>query len=292
MASKGQAFARGRIDAAPSATPASQTRPLTPPRPTPSAEGKVIAVVNGEDITLDELNGEIAELSMPAGVDKSRVRAEALQRMIERRLLAQAAKDAGLDREQDYIDQAGRIQERRVKERLLVTMYGKKTFDTIPVPDTSEVEQYISSHPTQFGDRAKYKLDQVVFDPPANPKVLQALGPIHSMAGITEWLNKQKIKFVRGGNTLDSAAVPPEVMARIKALPAGEPFIVPNNGKIVVSVITATEPVPMIADQARPLAVQAIRREALEKIGEQLLKEAKATAKIEYRPGYEPPQVN
>jgi hypothetical protein len=112
------------------------------------------------------------------------------------------------------------------------------------------------------------------------------------MAGITEWLNKQKIKFVRGGNTLDSAAVPPEVMARIKALPAGEPFIVPNNGKIVVSVITATEPVPMIADQARPLAVQAIRREALEKIGEQLLKEAKATAKIEYRPGYEPPQVN
>lgn len=250
------------------------------------AEGQVVAVVNGEEITSNELNAEIAELNVPASADKTRVRAEVLQRMVERRLLAQAAKDSGLDRDPTYVSQ-----ERRMKEQLLVSMYGKKAFDTVAVPDSAKVDQYISSHPTLFGGRTRYKLDQIVFDPPADTKKLQPLTGMHSMADIAGWLNKEGIKFQRGGNTMDSAGVPPDVMAKIKALPAGEPFIVPNNGKVVVSVITGSEPVAVPADQARPLAVQAIRREELNKIGEQRLKEAKAKAKIEYQPGYEPPKA-
>ena len=250
------------------------------------AEGQVVAVVNGEEITSNELNAEIAELNVPANVDKTRVRAEVLQTMVKRRLLAQAAKDAGLDRDPTYVSQ-----ERRMKEQLLVSMYGKKAFDTVAVPDTAKVDQYISSHPTLFGGRMRYKLDQIVFDPPADTKKLQPLTGLHNMADIASWLNQQKIKFQRGGNTMDSAGVPPDVMAKIKALPAGEPFIVPNNGKVVVSVITGSEPVTVPADQARPLAVQAIRREELNKIGEQRLKEAEAKAKIDYQAGYEPPKA-
>ncbi|MBO9670479.1 MAG: EpsD family peptidyl-prolyl cis-trans isomerase [Sphingobium sp.] len=250
------------------------------------AEGQVVAVVNGEEITSNELNNELAELNVPANADKTRIRAEVLQRMVERRLLAQAAKDSGLDRDPTYINQ-----ERRMKEQLLVSMYGKKAFDTVAVPDAAKVDQYITSHPTLFGDRTRYKLDQIVFDPPADAKTLQPLTDLHSMADIAAWLNKQGIKFQRGGNTMDSAGVPPEVMARIKALPPGEPFIVPNSGKIVASVITGSEPVVVPADQARPLATQAIRREELNKIGEERLKEAKAKAKIVYQAGYEPPKA-
>jgi hypothetical protein len=137
----------------------------------------------------------------------------------------------------------------------------------------------------------RYKLDQVVFDPPKDTRTLQPLANLHSMADITGWLNGKGIKFQRGGNTLDSAGVPPEVMAKIKALPAGEPFIVPNGGKVVVSVITASEPVAVPPEQARPMATQAIRREELNKIGEERLKEAKAKAKIDYQKGYEPPKA-
>ena len=250
------------------------------------AEGQVVAVVNGEEITLNELNGEIAELNLPANVDKTRVRAEVLQRMVERRLLAQSAKDAGLDRDPTYVSQ-----ERRMKEQLLVSMYGKKAFDTVAVPDTAKVDQYISSHPTLFADRTAYTLDQIVFDAPADVKSLQPLAALHSMADIAAWLQSKGIKFQRGNAGLDSAGVPPDVMGRIKALPPGEPFVVPNGGKIVVSVITGSKPVVLPPEQARPLATQAIRREELNKIGEDRLKEAKAKAKIDYQPGYEPPKA-
>ncbi len=248
------------------------------------AEGQVVAIVNGEEITLNELNGEITELNVPANADKKLVRAEVLQRMVERRLLAQAAKDSGLDRDPNYISQ-----ERRLKERLLVQMYGKKAFDTVAVPDTAKVDQYISSHPQLFADRTRYRLDQIQFDAPADVNRLKELGTAHSMGEVAAWLNKQGIKFQRGASAMDSAVIPPETMAKIRALPAGEPFIVPNAGKILVSVITGSEPVVLTPDQARPLATQAMRQEELNKIGNDRLNEAKAKAKIEYQPGYEPP---
>lgn len=248
------------------------------------AEGQVVAIVNGEEITLNELNSEISELNVPASADKKAVRAQVLQQMVNRRLLAQAAKDAGLDRDPAYISQ-----ERRMKERLLVSMYGKKAFDTVSVPDTGKVDQYISTHPAMFADRKRYRLDQVAFDPPADMNKLKELEGVHTMDGVVGWLNKNGIKFQRGAAALDSAGVPPETMKKIIALPAGEPFVIPNNGKIFVSVITGSEPVVLTPEQARPMATQVMRQEELNKIGEERLKEAKGKAKIEYQPGFEPP---
>ena len=60
------------------------------------ATGQVAAVVNGEEITLQEINAELAQLQVPEGVDRAQVQQAALQRIVDRRLLAQAAKEDGL----------------------------------------------------------------------------------------------------------------------------------------------------------------------------------------------------
>jgi EpsD family peptidyl-prolyl cis-trans isomerase len=248
------------------------------------AEGQVVAVVNGEEITLNELNGELSELNLPANADKEQVRREVLQRMVERRLLAQSAKDAGLDRDPNYISQ-----ERRMKERLLVSMYGRKALDTIDVPQTDKVDAYISSHPQMFADRTRYALDQLQFQMPADVNRLKALDSAHSMTEVVDRLNGMGIAFQRGTGALDSATIAPDALKRIIALPPGEPFIVPNGNNVIVSAITKADPIVISPEQARPMAVQAMRAQELNKIGQQRLDEAKAQAKIEYQPGYEPP---
>jgi peptidyl-prolyl cis-trans isomerase C len=247
------------------------------------AEGQVVAVVNGEEITLNELNGELSELNLPSTADKAQVRAEVLQRMVERRLLAQAAKDAGLDRDPVYISQ-----ERRMKERLLVSMYGRKALDTINVPDAGKVDAYIAGHPNMFASRTRYSLDQLQFEMPADINRIKELDSAHSMADVVDRLTKMGISFQRGTGALDSATIAPEALQRILSLPPGEPFIVPNGNVVIASVITKADPVVIPAEQARPMAVQAMRSEELNKIGQQRLDEAKAKAKIEYQPGYEP----
>lgn len=246
------------------------------------AEGQVVAIVNGEEITLTELNAEIADLNVPANADKEAVRNQVLQRMVDRRLLVQAAKEAGLDRDPQFL-----TQQRRMEEQLLVSMYGKKTMDSIRVPDQTAIDKYISTHPTQFADRKRFKLDQLQIDVPADPTRLKELESAHSLAEVATRLTAMGIAFQRGTGTLDSAGVAPEMLQRLQSLPPGEPFIVPRNGKLVINAITAVESVTVSPEQARPIAAQAIRNEELNKIGEQRLKEAKAKAKIEFQPGYE-----
>lgn len=248
------------------------------------AEGQVVAVVNGEEITLNELNNELGDLNLPPNVDKEKVRNLVLKRIVDRRLLVQAAKQAGLDRDPQFINQ-----ERRMREQLLVRMYGKKALDTIPVPSNTQIDQFISKHPAMFNDRVRYNLNQIAFKMPSDPKSLAQLQPEHSLDAVAQKLTQMGIKFQRGTATLDSATVPPDALKHLQALPPGEPFIVPNGDQVVVSSIVGDTPIQLKPDQSRPIAVQAMRSDELNKIGEQRLQESLAKAKISYQKGFAPP---
>ena len=250
------------------------------------ATGQVVAVVNGDEITLDELNSELNGVNLPPNADKKLAMRQLLQQVIDRRLLAQSAKDQGLDKDPAYI-----TQQRRMNEDLLVRMFAKKSADTIPVPTASEIDKYIASHPLAFASRTRYKLDQIRFELPADPApLLKALEADHSLDAIIARLTSMGIKYQRGNSALDSGTVAPAALKQVTSLPPGEPFITPTGRVVAVSVITGTEPITVPAEQARPLAVQAIRNEALNSIGEKRLKEARASGKIEYQPGYEAPE--
>lgn len=248
------------------------------------ATGQVVAVVNGDEITLDELNAELSSVNLPASADKKLAMRQLLQQIVDRRLLAQTAKEQGLDRDPAYV-----TQQRRMNEDLLVRMFAKKTADTIPVPTAAEIDKYIASHPMVFGSRTRYKLDQIRFEMPADSSKLKALEADHSMDAIIARLDSMGIKFQRGNSALDSGSVVPAALKQVTSLPPGEPFITPAGRQIAVSVITGTEPLAVPQAQFRPLAVQALRNENLNKIGETRLKEARAKGTIEYQAGYEAP---
>jgi peptidyl-prolyl cis-trans isomerase C len=246
--------------------------------------GQVVAVVNGEEITQQELNAEISELPTPPIGDKQTVRKQVLQQIIERRLLSQVAKEEGLDRDPSYI-----VRERRMKEQLLVQMYGKKSADTTRIPDAAAVQKYLQDNPGMFSQRTQYLVDQIVFSMPADQSVLKKLEADQSMAEVEQTLREMKISYSKGKNGLDSAVLPKKLLDQILALPPGEPFIIPADGKIAVSVITGKQPVTVTAQEATPMAAQAMRAESLGKMLRGRLDEARTKAKISYQPGFEPP---
>jgi hypothetical protein len=75
----------------------------------------------------------------------------------------------------------------------------------------------------------------------------------------------------------------------LSKLQPGEPFIAPGPDQAVANVITAREPSATPPDQARALALNAMRRDQVEKILQDRLKSVRASAKIEYQPGFGPP---
>lgn len=245
--------------------------------------GQVVAIVNGEEITQQELNAEIGELPSPPVGDKQAVRRQVLQQIIDRRLMAQVAKEDGLDRDPAYV-----IRERRLKEELLVQMYGVKTADTVRIPDASSVKKYLADNPSKFSQRTAYLVDQISFDFPSDAKVLKELEADKSLADVEETLKSFQIDYSKGANSMDSRNIPTSVLKQILALPAGEPFIIPMQGKVVVSVITGRQPVPTSEQEARPMAAQTMRAESLGKVLRTRLDEAKTKANISYQDGLAP----
>ncbi|MXO60706.1 hypothetical protein GRI89_14280 [Altererythrobacter salegens] len=248
------------------------------------ATGQVAAVVNGEEITLQEINTELEAMSPPDGADKALLQKTALQRIVERRLLAQEARSDGLDKTPEFLSR-----ERQLKDALLVQLLGANAARATDVPDQAKISSYMEKNPALFSDRTVYTLDRIQFPIPADLEILKRFQNDHSMDAVAEKLRELGIKFSRDTGRMDSAQLGQARMNEILSLPPTEPFIFPEGGMVTAAVITGQLKQPISGEQAQALALQSLRGQAQMDILQQRLKVAQKKAKIEYQDGFAPP---
>jgi peptidyl-prolyl cis-trans isomerase C len=250
-------------------------------------QGQVAATVNGDEITLQELNTEIQSANVPDGADKKIVQQQALQRIVDRRLLIDAAKDKKIDKTADY-----QAQKRRQDDLLLAQLYARQQAAGMPVPTDADINKFIADHPTAFAERQQLVLDQIRFKPPANIQSLDALKADHSLNAVAARLTSMGIKFERSPAGLDTATIPPAALAQIEKVPAGEPFVVPANGLMTVNVVTGKKAVTLDPTQTHQIALNAWKEQKFGDLMTQQLKTLRNSAKITYQNGFAPPPAN
>lgn len=248
------------------------------------AEGQTVAVVNGEDITASELNAELAGANLPAGADKKQATSRVLQSLVDRRLLANQAREEGIDRSPEYISR-----QRRMTEELLIGMLASRQMDAGKLPTNQEITAIQSRMPQYFAKREVWSLDQLQYETPRDPAVQAKILQTKTLQQLATVLTESRIAFQRGRNQLNSALIPTEMYPKLAALPAGEPFIVPNGGRSIASAIVAREPAPLSGPAARTEAVNLIRRQSGTQLLEKRLKDLRQSAKIEYKEGFGAP---
>ena len=249
-------------------------------------EGQVAATVNGEEVTLQELNTEIQASNLPQGVDKQEAQRQALQRIIDRKLILNAARDKKIDKSPEF-----QSQKQRTDEILLVQAYAKQQQAVVPVPNDSDISKFMSEHANAFGNRELLQLDQIQFRPgPNDIKKLDVIKSDHNLDAVAAHLTGLGIKFKRVKAGLDSAQAPTDLIKAINALPPGEPFVIPTNGMVTVNTVigrqasSGGDPAEM-----RQQAVAAWRNQQFAKLISGKLKELRDGAKITYQTGFAPP---
>jgi len=247
--------------------------------------GQVVAVVNGEEITQQDLNAELGNAQIPSGADRNRILAQVLQRVIDRKLLVQRAKEQGLDKSPDYLGQL-----RRMQDELAISMLSSNASKSIPLPDQASIDAFIAAHPAAFSERKRYTLDQIAIPQSTDRAVLKQLEPAHTMDQVAAVLTAAGVKFTRAPATFDTALAPPQLAQKVATLPPGEPFVVPINGRFLVNSVKSSEPVPMNAEDAKPAALELMRQQSLNTAIQKQLSEARGKAKIAYQPGFEAPK--
>jgi len=247
--------------------------------------GQTIAVVNNEEITAADLNTELSNSNASAADASKDARSQALERLIARRLLAQQAKSDGLDKSPQFLNQL-----RRTTDDLLINMLISRQANTQQVPSAAEIAKFEASRPGVFAKREVWTLDQLVYPLPKDATVTAKIAAAKSLDEVAQALTGAGIQFTRATKQFDSAMLPPNLYAQLSNLAPGEPFIAPGPDKAVASVITARQPAPFSPDQQRQLALSQIRREQINQIVWQRVKELKAKAKIQYGSGFAPPK--
>ena len=246
-------------------------------------KGQVVAIVNGDEISQAELNAELQGVQIPDSADRDKLRRQVLQRLVDRKLIVQKAREQGLDKTPEYV-----AQQRRLEENLLVSMLGQKIAATVPLPDDRDITQYIADNPTQFSGRERLLLDQIQFQAPKDVKRLLTLKDAHSLDDIAAGVQKLGLSFSRGKGVIDTGRLDPKLVSVINKLPPGEPFVLPSNGQYVASVIVGRDSTPTPAPASRQAAAEMVRRNELIAESKAQVARARSTAEIQYQPGFEP----
>jgi peptidyl-prolyl cis-trans isomerase C len=247
--------------------------------------GQTVAVVNNEEITAADLNAELSNANVSAADASKEARAQALERLVDRRLLAQQAKSDGIDKSPEFLNQ-----QRRMTEDLLINLLVSRQVNTQQVPSATDIAKFEASRPGVFAKREIWTLAQLNYPLPKDPAITAKIAAAKTLDEIAQALTAAGIQFTRGTKQFDSAVLPPNLYAQLSNLAAGEPFIAPGPGKAVASVITARQPAPLNPDQARQLALSQMKRDQANQLVGQRVKDLKAKAKIEYGSGFGPPK--
>lgn len=244
-------------------------------------------VVNGKEITLPELNFALNSTNIPENVDKTAARSQILQQLIDRRLLAEQARQDGIDKTPEYLNR-----QIRAEEDLLISMLAARRLNTAQLPSDRETDAFIASHPGIFANRGVWIVDQIQYLTPSDKGILGEIQGTKSLDQLIAVLQKHSIKFERQKNGLDTASVSPVIYKQIQNVPPGEPFILPVGDRSVASAILGKEARPLSGSAARPAAVALMRKSQTTKSLEDLTKALRSSAKIDYKSGYAPKKAN
>lgn len=246
-------------------------------------EGQVVARVNGDEITQTELNAEMAAAGVPAD-QRTKAMPAVLQRVIERKLLAQAADKSGLNKDPEYV-----VQRQRADELLLAQRYVQQMTQKLQPPTSDQIDEYLRAHPAIAQDRQLLTLDQVRFPTPTDAKEVQALQGAETMDQLIDVLHARNVQFRRDMVRADTATLPDSLLASIDKLKPGEPVVIIGGPALTAAVVTARQPIPTSSEQATAIAK---RRMAIESMDNRLKQENAAlrqAAKVDYAKGMAPP---
>lgn len=247
--------------------------------------GQVAARVGNEEVTVQELQAEMAGFNAPDAKTRKAAEQQALQNIIERKLIAKAAAKAGIDKSPAFA-----IQKARMEDMLLMQSWQKALVDAVPEPGPEQVRQYIGQHPEIFANRKVYVVDQVRMAAITDPKLLAELKPLNKLEDIAQLLQSKGIRFETGRGALDGLQLGSGLAAQIDKLPPGEIFVLPVGNVLTANKLVEARVQPVPDADAQKIAARAIKtqqaQESVKRMFGQVI--THPAIKVAYNPAYAP----
>ncbi len=249
---------------------------------TPS--GQVVATVDKEEVTAIDLRNELGGFNPPDAATRKLAEQRALDQIVTRKLLAQAAEKAKIDKTPEFAQQ-----EARMREALLVQLWQNQIAKAVPQPANDEAQRFVNEHPELYANR-QILVGTQIRTGALPPAVVQQMQPLKTLPEIEALLTANKVRFQKGNFRFDPLSTDPRLSSQIAKLPMGEVFVVPTGQFLAISQASSTEPAPFTGPQALQHATQVLKvqrtQEAVQRQFGSVVSQGKA--KVEYAKAYKP----
>jgi peptidyl-prolyl cis-trans isomerase C len=241
-----------------------------------SKPGQTLARVDGNEITVLQLNEELQRAGVPAPQQKDASK-QLLQALIDRQLLDNAAEKEKLDRDPKVMQAVD-----RARSLIVAQAYMAKKLGNAAQPSSSEVENYFNQHPEFFSNRKAFAMNELVI-PAASltPDLRAAADTAKSLEELAVWLEAHKVKYGRTQVTRSTSDLPPDISKKLLAMQKGQIFIVNQGERALLVAVTDVKDAPVSLEVAGPQIAQALMTERNKDAAANEIKRLRSSAKIE-----------
>ncbi len=242
-----------------------------------SKPGQALASVDGKEITVLQLNEELARAGVPAARQDAAAK-QLLRALIDRQLLENAAAREKLDRDPKVMEAV-----ERARSLIVAQAYIQKRIGAVARPTPAEVEDYFNKHPEFFGNRKQFTMNELVI-PAADltAETRAAADRARSLDEVAQWLDAHKIKYGRTQVTRNTTDVPPQLSARLLGMPKGQLFVVREGERALLVAVAEVRDAPLTLEVAAPQIEQYLAGAKNKELAEAELQRLRAGARIEY----------
>lgn len=239
--------------------------------------GQALVSVNGEEITVLQLNEELQRSGVPVA-QQDAARKQLLDALVDRQLLQNAAAQDKLDRDPKVVQAI-----ERAKSLIVAQAYMQKRVGNPARPGKAEVEAYFNAHPEFFSHRKVLEMRELIIaTSDMNDALKSAMDSAKSLDEVATWLDGHNVKYNRTQLARASSDLPSELVTKLLSMPKGQLFVIKEGERTMLINITDTKDSPVGLDVAGPQIEEYLFKKKNKDAADAELARLRAAAKITY----------
>jgi len=239
--------------------------------------GQALARVNGEEITILQINDELKRAGVKTEQQEVATR-QLLETMIDRQLILAEAIRNKTDRTPEVVQAIERAKAQIISQAYLKSISGK-----ITKPSLAEINDYFQKHPEYFTQRKQYEVQQLIFSTrDFSGELKSIIDDAKSLDSAVAWLDSRNVKYARGKMSRNTTDLPEHMVTKLKEMKKGQLFIVNEGERVLLNSITDIKSSPVEAREAEPQIEQYLINKKTKEAADAEIAHLRSSAKIVY----------
>lgn len=242
-----------------------------------SSATQVLAKVNGDEITVHQVNDRLSQLGIQPGLDAKDVQKQVLEALVDEQLVMQRSIADKLDRDPSVMQAIERAKRQILVQAKIEHASGKTDINP------EETSKFYAGNPNLFERRRIYTFRQFLLEvPKVDTSLKSKLDDTKTFAEVASILRAAGIPFHDKTEVQAAEGLPMGILERAASMSRGDILLFNSAGRIVLMQLVDSIAEPIDLKRATPAIEGYLATRKKNDTAASLLKDLRQTAKIEY----------